>query len=1062
MLIYVRRAALSAFAGLFMFASMSPALAGTTGAIQGVVRDPGGVPLGGVRVTAVAPSAARSTVTAQNGYYAINGLPVDTYRVTFARTAYETATINGVTVAQDQNVRVDERLTSEVKTLGKISVRGAASLVQPSTTADTYTINRSTIENINGTPQDPNGFQALNALPGITTDNGGYPIVRAGEANDVGYEYEGVDNTDVVTGQFLNGLSMNGVRSIQLSTGGYDVSNGNTNSGVINQVLQRGAYPGSGQATIRVFTPVFGHELSFDYGNATPSNRFSYFLSFGGQRDGAGYGDNRSFFPLILGYTDFSVTDDDVVNLYYHFGKENSDELQFLTDITAAYIGFGQNVNRNESPYATNNGNVQLGSEVTDANGNALLDANGNPFFLSDYTTLYPGQAGLRQNIGFVDNQVFNTGIEKLNFKRQLSSSSFAEVRLFKTFENLNFRYPYNAGSFTDLYSDLQTTGSGLGFDYNNQLSSKHEVGIGSDYTFYTSLNYGGTPSLEPFYEPLEATGCSQVSGLSVMDVNGNNLGSLNGGCYIAPLNAALNPTLVANGLTPLATDAAHAPMRSYASDYYYTDDPVHRFNFYIKDLYQPNDRFTVDAGLRFDQQIYELPSDIAQQDMTYFLDANGNYATIPGAAIGTDVTRPAQISPRLALTYKAGARDVLRFSFGKNIEFEPEQGVQGSYRVDPALANCTVANGCFQPLAGYPGHVIGPDGLVDPSLAATNNINNLYQQIIVDQNTNNFLQYAPVRPERAVNFDFSIEHDFGRGLELKVSPYYRKGTDYVVYSAPLLFTLASGKPVFGASRATNAGINSNTGVEFDLQRQAALGLSGFLNFTYDNTLANYDSDFFPTVNDAAVAAGHFFHVSYLAPITGTLNLDYSWRNGFHASLTVPYESGYRYGVGKKTFIFDPNTNQPVQVLNTDLASTPSQAYYFTDPNDPGTIQSPNIIGSRGTSEGDDPGTLHGLPVATVNLTISKEFGKPNRSLMAGVRVMNLLGNYTASTCVVPPCVANNQYYVNNGFGAYGPGSGSNTNFGLEPYQSNYGPLPYENEPFGQPRVFTFFVSKKY
>jgi len=81
------------------------------------------------------------------------------------------------------------------------------------------------------------------------------------------------------------------------------------------------------------------------------------------------------------------------------------------------------------------------------------------------------------------------------------------------------------------------------------------------------------------------------------------------------------------------------------------------------------------------------------------------------------------------------------------------------------------------------------------------------------------------------------------------------------------------------------------------------------------------------------------------------------------------------------------------------------------------------------------------------------------------VRVLNLLGNYT------PAVVANNPYYVPNGLGGYGPGSGFNTNqcapgvinaFGCEPFQNNYSPYPYENESSGPPRQWTFFVSMKY
>ena len=1029
----------------------SPAVAGTTGTIQGVVTDTDGKPVAGAQVSVASPTYATTTVTGPNGFYAVNGLPVDTYRVSFSKTGYQAQVIPGVTVVQDQSVRMNGTLSVAVKTLATIAVRGQTSVIQPTQTADTYTVTQNVVQNINGTPQDLNGFQAFNSLPGVTTDNFGYPIIRAGQENDVGYEYEGVDNTDPVTGQFLNGLSLNGTRSIQLSTGGYDVSNGNTNSGVINQVITRGAYPGSGQATARLTGPLFGHELSMDYGDATPDNRFSWYFSFGGQRDAAGYGDLKSTLPLTLNFTDFVDTDDSVVNLYYHFGKNNSDELQMLTDITAGDFIFGQLVNPLTSPYATANGNVKLGLEITDPNGNPILNSSGQPITGATFLTLYPGQVAVNQNIGYPDSQSFNSVIDKFQFKRQLSSSSFVEARLHQTIENLIFRYPYDVGSFSDFWEDLQTQGLGAGFDYNNQLNSKHSIGIGGDFTVFKSLFSAGVPSFEPFDMPLEGTGCAQLLGFSGF-----------GGCYIAPLNAALD---AANPSFGLPTDSAHAPLSTFPSDYSWVDDPVHRMDFYVKDLWQPSDRFTADVGVRFDKQIYSLPANAAAQNMYYTFDDNFNIVTHLGNSIGADVTAPSQVSPRLGLTYKADDRNVFRFSYGKNIEFEPESGIENKYRVSPSLASCNIASGCFQPLQGF---------------GTTNNITNLYQQIIVDQNTNNFAQFTPVRPQRAVNFDMSIEHQFGAGVELKVSPYYRKGTDYVVGSSSLIFTLPSGLPVFGPFHFSNAGVNKSFGVEFDLQKQAERGLGGFVNFTYDNTLANYDSDFFPFVNSAALAAGHFFHVSYVAPVTGTFNLSYDTPNGWHASVNVPYESGYRYGVGKKVFVFanacDPSMPAvPIQVLNTDLAQNTcgpggsTDAYYYVDPTNPGTVFSPNITGSRGTPDGDDPGTLRGIPVAIVNLTISHELGAGPKNTEVGFRVENVLGNYTGSngTGTNP---ANNNFYVNNGLGGFGPGSGQNPNvcapgqrLGCEPFMYNFGPFPFENEPNNPtPRVWTFFVSRKY
>jgi len=1014
-----------------------PCLAGTTGAIKGVVTDAQGHVLAGVHVSVVSPTYTGSTTTRNDGFYVMTGLPVDTYLITFSKTGFDTKSVPGVTVVQDQNVRLDQTMQTAIKSLGVIPVRGVTSLVQPTVTADTYTVSQTTLQNLNGTPQDLNGFQAFNSLPGVTTDNFGYPIIRAGAENDVGYAYEGIDNTDPISGQFLNGLSLNGTRSIELSTGGYDVSNGNTNSGIINQVIQRGAFPGSGQSTIRFFSPAYGHELSIDYGNATPDNRFSYYLSFGGQRDATTYGDGHTIYPLLVASQDFTTTDDSVGNFYYHFGKNNSNELQFLADVTAGYFGFGTQVNANQSPYAPNNGNVQAGSAISGTTPTV---------FTSDFITLYPGEVGYRQNIGYIDTQTFNSAIEKINFKHQFSSSSFANIRLYRVLENLIFRYPYDTGSFSDFYEDLDTSGTGLGLDYTNQLSSKHELGFGGDYTYYRNAFQAGFPSFEPFDEPLEGTGCAALTGFSGT-----------GGCYIAGLNAQLNASLSPSPGLP--TDPVFAPMSTYASDFSHSDDPLQRMNFYVKDLYQPSDRLTLDVGLRFDKEDIHLPGNIPQLNEFYIIDDQGNYVTKLGDSVGRDITQPSQISPRLAVSYKLGERDVLRMSFGKNIEFEPLNGIENTYVVDANLKTCTIASGCFQPLQGYsPTCVNG----VDPANtnAPCNDVNNLYQQIIVDQNTNNFAQYTPVRPQRAINADFSIEHDFGNGLQLKISPYYRKGTDYVVGTSNLLFTLPSGKPVFGPAREINAGVNKNTGVEFELQRQAPYGFSGLFDATYDNTLANYDSDFFPTVNAAALAAGHFFHVTYVAPITATFNLNYNTRPGLHASITIPYESGYRYGVGKKTFIFEPEgpggANIPVEVLNTDIAnSNPANAYYFTDPGNPGTPDNPNIIGSRGTPEGDDPGTIRGPHVATLNFSLSQDFGAP-RNMTIGFRVLNIFGNYT------PARIINNPYYVNNGFGAYDASSGMNPNIGIEPYQYNYSPNAYENEPTGPPRLWTVFVSMKY
>lgn len=1050
-----------------MALSTQPAAAGTTGGIQGTVTDGAGHALAEVNVSAAAPSAHSATVTASDGFYSMNGLPLDTYVVTFSKDGYQTESVPGVTLTQDQSARVDGHLQTGVRTLARVTVRGITSLIQPHQTSDSYVVNESRLSDINGSPQDLNGFQAFNSLPGVTTDNFGYPVIRGGAENDIGYQFDGVDDTDPVTGQFLNAVSLNGARSVQLSTGGYDVSSGNTNTGVINEVIKRGSYPGSGQATARMLGPTYGHELSFDYGGATQDNRFSYYVSYGGQRDASAYGDRRTIYPLELANTDFTTLNDEVGNFFYHWGNGSKNELQLIANASGQTFFFGELIAPALAPYAPNNGNVQAGSDPFN------LGPQSPSVFQSDYMELYPGEVAYRQNTGTVDTQTFNSVIEKLNYKRQLTPSTFAEVRVMRTMENLIFRYPYDVGSFSDFYEDLQTSGTGEAFNYTSQLSSKHEVSFGTDAWYYKNQYTAGTLSLTSLYQPLEDFGCPQVQ--QALNFPGTPLLTSSsafvstpgtGGCYIGPYNAAINAAVPALGLNGLAlpTDPAHAPMQTYASDQSHANDPLHRYDVFIKDHYQPNDRLTLTLGLRYDKEAISLPANAATLNTVYFIDDTTpagcgstppavpcNVVAVPGQPLGNEVTQPSQISPRLAISYALSPRDTLRFSYGKNIEFVPTSAIENTYNIDPNLQNCTIANGCFRPLPGF---------------GTTNNVTNLYQSVYMDMATNNFAPYTPVRPQRAVNFDFGIEHDFGNGLELRIEPYYRKGTDYVVSSQNLLFTLPSGTPVFGPSHEFNAGVNSNTGVELALQRQARFGFSGLLDATYDNTFANYDSDFFPTVNRAALAANHFFHVSYLAPIVGTANIVYNTRSGLHLDTTISYESGYRYGVGKKTWIFETinGANVPVLVLNTDLAAnTLSQAYYFTDPSNPGTIDQPNITGSRGTNEGDDPGTLKGPQVATVQFTVSHDLGVGPHNMLVGLRVQNLFGNYT------PSRIPSNLYYVNNGLGGYGPGSGVNVNacapgqtFACEPFMYDQSPFPYENESSGFPRTFTFFLSAKY
>lgn len=1021
---------------LLVFASQETRAlaAATTGAIDGTVTDASGHPLANVSVSAVSPSMTAKTITGSNGFYSLQGLSPDTYTLTYTLSGYQAQQVVGLTIVQGESYSQNARLETVAKVIGTVTVRSAASLVQPKAPADTYTVTPQQIQNITGTPQNISETALLDALPGITTDSSGYPIIRGGAENEEGYELQGVDATDPITGQFINSLSLAGESSVVLSTGGYDVSAGNTNAGVVNEVIKRGTYPGEGEYTASVNSPNFDHRLAFDYGNATADNRFSYFFGFNDLRQFRVYGDTKTYLPRLVGSVGDSSGNIDTTNIFYRWGTNNANELEYMGETGASVFFLNSGVNPALLPYASNNSLVQLdsgGPNLTCSGSEGppfgpIVCTGGN----ANSSTFFPGQTAIQQNIGYPDNENNVHTIEKLNFKRQFSASSFGDFFLFRTIESDIFLFPWDGGAFGDEFEHNVNNNLGLSFDYTNQVNSQHEVSFGGE-TIYTQSKYDlGQPGFEPLVF---------VFGQDPPGFNTVPCGTPTTGCY--PLLAGQ------------------------------VNDPLHRNNLWIQDKWTPTEKWTIQPGLRWDEERLDIPADANAQDRGLTLDFQNGFDlfdTPLGPPIGSDVTRPTQVSPRLAISYQASQSDSFRASYGKNIEFTPFSNVEFKWAGNPATQSISVVGG----LPDYsPTCVNG----IDPQNgdARCNHIQNLYQLNKELFNSFFFAQYTPVRPQRATNVDFSWEHDFGHGLQLKLTPYYRKGVDYVVANTPLLLTLPDGTPVFGPPREENAGENINTGVEFSIQKLATYGWSGFVDATYDNTLANYNSDFFPSVNNAALALGHMFHVAYLAPVTGALNLAFDSRSGFHASAEFPFESGYRYGVGTHTFVFVTNAQGktvPVEVLNTDLAAAANglnantSAYYFTDPTNPGTLTNPNITGSRGTPDGTDPGTLKGPAIMTMNLSLAHDIG--SNGMEVGFRVSNLFGNYTDSV------VGGNSRYRNNGLGGYSTlndpafllfPSGSNLiNPQFEPYQTIRSPLPFENEPTGPARLWTFFVSQKF
>src|SRR5580700_9228761 len=102
------------------------ALAGVTGNLTGIVRDPSGAPIAGVQVQAVAPSETRTATTDAGGHFVILSLAPDTYTVNLAKDGYQSISFPGVTVFADQSNTLGYTMTKALKLIAHVTSSSGA------------------------------------------------------------------------------------------------------------------------------------------------------------------------------------------------------------------------------------------------------------------------------------------------------------------------------------------------------------------------------------------------------------------------------------------------------------------------------------------------------------------------------------------------------------------------------------------------------------------------------------------------------------------------------------------------------------------------------------------------------------------------------------------------------------------------------------------------------------------------------------------------------------------------------------------------------------------------
>jgi hypothetical protein len=982
--------------------------AGTTGTISGTVTDAKtGAAAAGVTVAAISPTERAKTTTDSKGFYSFTGLVPDSYEVSFELAGYEPIDVAGINVFPDVTSHLDEKLSKSLVTIARTTAHSAGGAFQPTQTNDAYTVTSDQIQTIQGKDNNTNEAQLLTSLPGASLDSSGYPVLRGGRENEEGYQFEGIDIVDAYSNQFTNSLSVNGIKNFQLTPGAGNATNGNAGTGSINYTAKRGTNPAFGTMETDVNSFPFGHQLSMEYGLASPDGSISNYISYIGQRDGAQDGQPGTRAVDIGEFNGVGAFSEDniVDNFIYKFGKDKNTELQLLYQnqvdfFQESYGGANGLLGILSDPYYSQV--ASLPSLVPQIYGFSTADVSSALGALPGH----PNNAPYGQDAQYQPQTVY-----KIQLSHNFGSSAYLRAAYFGVDAVTLFNLPDPSEG---VYEGQGGLAHGFSLDFTDQLNSKNLVQVGTKFTynhpvFFNDNQQSNTEAIALGLGGIIGIGAGQ--GFEFADF----LPASNSTCntVLAELGAAPPPgksaatcgyinSLMPGATIPLYDRTASVDRADYAA--------------YINDQFAASDRLRFEGGLRLDANDTKFPHDVDEYAFN----------------VPDDAEHPFILQPRLATSFQLTKNDAIRASFARSTQFPPLADLARIINPEQFTAFYNIPS--FNVLTGLPATYCG----YKQNLVCTNygeQLDSEYQAIAGTP-------VQPVRPETFTSYDFSYSHQFPDNVAVKITPFYTRGYDIVDRVSNVTgVDPATNKPIFGPALATNDGVERTTGIEFLLTRETQYGVSGQLSATYLNKLSNVpplssSEDFFPTIPTASLALGDLYRVGYLSPFQATLAAQYKSRGGLRINPQVTFNKGYPYnnGLTTATFINGVPYNLPLtDVTGPLVGSSPSQ---FVDPANPGTVFNPNVAATLGTPETRDTGGLLSNARFFTNLTI--EFSPPRSRSTFGVAINNLFDQLYANPSLnyaLQP-VAN---------GVLGPQSGK-----LPGYAYGYTLAPY-NEPFLAP-----------
>ncbi|HEX3236677.1 MAG TPA: carboxypeptidase regulatory-like domain-containing protein [Gemmatimonadales bacterium] len=255
---FARVARLIALAAVAMGWGAGSLLAqGSTGKIEGRVRDQAGAPIATAQVFVV--GTAFNALTNAQGYYFINNVPASTVAVRAAFIGYKSTQVEGVKVLAGQTITVDVQLEQTAVQIQEITV---VNQTQPLVPRDEVT----TKQRVDGQFADKLPVDRINQVlqlqPGVSADNNGQLSIRGGRNNEAATYIDGVPVQAGYRGDRFAGsagtsisVSTNSFEEASVTTGSSSSEFGNAKSGIISIVTKTGGTDYVGSASYETDEP---------------------------------------------------------------------------------------------------------------------------------------------------------------------------------------------------------------------------------------------------------------------------------------------------------------------------------------------------------------------------------------------------------------------------------------------------------------------------------------------------------------------------------------------------------------------------------------------------------------------------------------------------------------------------------------------------------------------------------------------------------------------------------------------------------------------------------------